>query len=141
MVMMVHRSAGGGGARRAVDGRSLHLLLLVAILPSLTFFGHWGLQFDIPATRWYVVLMPAPPHEDHATSGEEAHHEQHCHANAASCTDVPFTGASPFALLRTSVAYLGAFALLIALAVVTWKPGGSVTIGPELQPPRQLRTA
>jgi len=116
--------------------RALHVVLLIAILPSLTFLGHWGLNFDIPGSGFYVVLMPAPAEHEHASQGEESHHEQHCHANAASCTDVPFMGASPFALLQYSVAHLGALALLIALSWAVWRPGLSLTIGPELQPPQ-----
>jgi hypothetical protein len=130
-------SAGVRAAQRVFRARGLQVLLLIAILPSLTFLGHWGLQFDIPGSRLYVVLMPAPPEHEHDPA-EESKHEQHCHANAASCTDVPFTGASPFALLQSSVEHLGAMALLIAFSVAVWRPGRSLTIGPELQPPQRM---
>jgi hypothetical protein len=130
-------SAGVRAAQRVFRARGLQVLLLIAILPSMTFLGHWGLQFDIPGSRFYVVLMPAPQEHEH-DPGEESKHEQHCHANAASCTDVPFTGASPFALLQSSVEHLGAMALLIAFSVAVWRPGRSLTIGPELQPPQRM---
>lgn len=121
--------------RRLVGAaRVRHLLLLVAILPSLTFLGHWALQFDIPGTNSYVVVVPGETHEDAHT---EHTHEQHCHAGVATCTDVPFTGASPFALMHDSVIYLGASALLIVLGLNTWRPRQSTTIAPLLEPPRR----
>lgn len=138
---MAYDSGVGRAIRRVLRARGLHVFLLIAILPSLTFLGHWGLQFDIPGSHLYVVLMPVESGHDHVSPAEESRHEQHCHANAASCTDVPFMGASPFALLQYSVAHLGALALLIALSVAVWRPGLSLTIGPEPRPPRRFKVA
>jgi hypothetical protein len=117
----------------AVRPGARQMLLLVAILPSFTFLGHWGLQFDVPGTDDYVVLVPGASHEDQHEVGQ---HENHCHLNAATCTDIPFTGASPFALLHASVAYLGATALLLAFALNAWRPSSGATVDPDLRPPR-----
>lgn len=120
--------------RRLVrTARFRHLLLLVAILPSLTFLGHWALQFDIPGTNSYLVVVPGEAHDDSHTGHS---HEQHCHAGVATCTDIPFTGASPFALMHDAVFYLGASAVLIFLGLNTWRPRKSMTIAPLLEPPR-----
>jgi hypothetical protein len=114
--------------------RFQHLLLLVGILPSLTFLGHWTVQFDIPGTNSYVLVVPGEAHDD---LHEDVHtHESHCHASAATCTDIPFVGASPFALMHDSVIYLGVAAVLIVLGLNTWRPRKSTTVAPLLQPPQ-----
>ncbi|MGH2633201.1 MAG: hypothetical protein ACRDG3_07310 [Tepidiformaceae bacterium] len=94
--------------------RLQHWLLLIAILPSWTFLGHFSLALDIPFTNQYLVLVPAAPHNDRSNVQV---HENHCHANASTCTDIPFTGASPFLLARRSVAYFGAAAVFVALSL------------------------
>lgn len=96
-------------------------LLLVAILPALTFFGHWPtMTFHIPGAALDLTVPFVSEETAHsvagdttggptAGSGSEGHeHAQHCHADAASCTDVPFTGASAFGLLNDTMALLGA---------------------------------
>jgi hypothetical protein len=118
--------------------RAQYIVLLVAILPSLTFLGHWSLNLDIPGTDLYLTLIAASHHDDeHAGHEDEQAHTNHCHANAASCTDVPFTGASPFALLHDSIAHLGAAALLVVLTIGAWRPWSTLTVGPEPRPPRR----
>ena len=118
--------------------RVQYIALLVAILPSLTFLGHWSLNLDIPGTDLYLTLIAASDHHDeHAGHDDPQAHTNHCHANAASCTDVPFTGASPFAFLHDSIAYLGAGALLVVLTLRAWRPWSALTVGPELRPPRR----
>lgn len=122
----------------AFNTRVQYLALLVAILPSLTFLGHWSLKIDVPRTDLYLTLIAPSHHDDeHAGNDDQQAHTNHCHANAASCTDVPFTGASPFALLGDSIAYLGAATLLVALTLGIWRPWATLTVGPELRPPRR----
>ena len=121
-----------------VSTRVQYVTLLVAILPSLTFVGHWSLNLDVPGTDLYLTLIAASHHDDElARHDDQQAHTNHCHANAASCTDVPFTGASPFASLHDSIAYMGAAALLVVLAFGTWRPSSTLTVGPELRPPRR----
>src|SRR5690348_7164538 len=112
----------------AVPPTARHLLLLLSLAPSFTFLGHWRLQLDIPATTHYLLLVPGEPHDDHHAVGQ---HENHCHVNAATCTDIPFMGASPFALLHASLAYLGVTALLFALTLNAWRPSFGATVTPD----------
>ncbi len=116
--------------------------LLLALLPTLTFLGHWSLHVDVPGTNLYVLLIPGEPSEAHTHDGAQQDsaqsHERHCHAGVASCSDIPFTGASPFALLNDSLAYLGAFGALTVLAVLFWRPRSSASVGPDLRPPKPL---
>jgi hypothetical protein len=108
--------------------------LLIAFLPSLLFLGHWTIRFDIPGTDLYVG-MPESAHVH--TEGDGHDHAQHCHANVASCSDVPFTGASAFALMSESVAYLGFGGVLLALGLCWWTPSRTATVAPEPTPPRR----
>ena len=120
--------------------RGRYLVLLVAILPSLSFLDHWSVNVDVAGIN--LVLIEAIHHEDEqAARDDQPAHTNHCHANAASCTDVPFTGASPFALLHDSIAYLGAAAVLVVLLIGTWRPWATLTVGPELRPPRRTDRA
>lgn len=124
-------------------------MLLIAILPALTFFGHWpvitipmpgaALDLTVPFVSEESAYEPAGATTPGTTTGSssDAHeHAQHCHADAASCTDVPFAGASAFGLLNDPMALLGAGALLTIVIGTTWKPRRGAAIGPDLRPPR-----
>jgi hypothetical protein len=122
-------------------------LLLLAILPTLTFLGHWpALTLNVPGLALSLTI-PFVSEEtlDHAaaisgpvvSSGTDAQeHTQHCHANVATCTDIPFTGGSAFALIGEAVAFLGAAAILVALSMRPWRPTHESAVPPELMPPR-----
>lgn len=117
--------------------------LLVALLPSLTFVGHWRPHVDIPGTNLYVGLpAPAGESQPHTHSGQTRDggddHASHCHANASSCTDVPYVGASAFALLTESASFIGAAVVLTAVALAAWRPHRTLAIAPEPRPPRLL---
>ncbi len=107
--------------------------MLAAVLSTLSFLGHWSLQVDVPFTNQYLVIVPSAP--DHGPGAAQTH-EDHCHASAATCTDIPFTGVSPFLVMRASVAYFGAAAILIATAALWWVPAAAARVAPELRPPR-----
>ncbi|MCC7366491.1 MAG: hypothetical protein IT303_19190 [Dehalococcoidia bacterium] len=134
------------GSRQATRLRALFLFL--AILPMLTFAGHWpAIRIDIPGTNLYVGVPEAPvadetephSHGPGTHDGDSGHaHEQHCHTGVARCSDVPFTGFSAFALMDESAAYLGAAALLTLLAVLAWSPTQDRSVIPSLQPPRSF---
>lgn len=111
--------------------------MLAALLSTLSFLGHWSLQVDVPFTNQYLVIVPSAP--DHGPGAAQTH-EDHCHASAATCTDSPFTGVSPFLVMRASVAYFGVTAILIATAARWWVPAAATSVAPELPPPR-LRQA
>jgi len=127
-------------------------LLLFAILPTLTFLGHWPvLSVTVPGLA-LSLTVPFVSEEtlDHATpisgpvlgsSSDAQEHSQHCHANVATCTDIPFTGGSAFALLGEAVAFLGAAAILVALSMRPWRPTHESAVPPELRPPRMSFSA
>lgn len=124
-----------------ISQRAASFALIIALLPTLTFLGHWTLHIDVPGTNLYLVLVPAEPesahtHTDTAEHEDGGSHSQHCHTSAASCSDIPFTGASPFALINDSLAHLGEAGALIAIALALWRPWRSLQIAPELLPPR-----
>jgi len=131
------RSRGWSG----IPARVRAWALLVAFLPTLTFLGHWTLQIDIPGTNEYLLIVPGAPEHNTDSHGDEHSsetetHDQHCHAGVATCSDIPLTGISAFALLNESIAYLGVAGALIALAAITWRPRALNSIDPDLQPPR-----
>lgn len=77
----------------------LAAVLLLALLPTLTYFGHWpAIAIPIPGTADVLVLPFA--------SGETAagDHHQHCHADAAECSSGPGSFALAVSLLAAAVA-------------------------------------
>lgn len=115
--------------------RAVVWLLLIGILPSLTFMGHWpALHVDIPGTNLYLGLPDVGESARGHQGGQS--HENHCHESVASCSDQPITGISAFALLAESVALIGVAGALVAVAARWWQPRRPVSLLPELQPPR-----
>lgn len=111
--------------------------LLAALLPSLSFAGHWTPHVHIPGTDFYLGLPEtSAAHSHFTTPSKGGDHEAHCHTGAASCSDVPFTGVSAFAVLSQTVALLGATMALIALANFAWRPNRTLALVPEPKPPR-----
>jgi hypothetical protein len=129
-----------GWTRGRVSLRARAWVLWLALLPMLTFAGHWTLRIDIPGTDLYLGLpvVSGADHHDETDTGHADGHEQHCHASAASCSDVPFAGASAFALLSETAALLGAGGLFTAINAGWWRPGSPAVVTPDLQPPRTL---
>jgi hypothetical protein len=127
--------------------RRLGLLLLLSFLPSLTFLGHWPrVEIPIPGSDSYILVPgtgveesthPAHSHDDGGSIGGQAHtHEQHCHANLASCSDVPLTTISPVAHMAEAIGLLGADGAFTAVHPVDRNPGPENTVEPQLQPPK-----
>ncbi len=90
-------------------------LLLLSLLPTLLFVGHWSLHLEIPGTNSYVGTQPAKAettsghHHDGPSDDRSNHdHEQHCHANAATCADAAAVPVAPVAHLAEAIAALGA---------------------------------
>lgn len=114
--------------------------LFAAIFPTLTYMGHWPREVPVTGTHFYLWLGPPGDVRDEGAapddSEEGATHERHCHGSPASCTDVPFTGASGFGLLNEWLALAGVSGLLVALAGRWWRPGRPFVPGLELRPPR-----
>ncbi len=110
------------------------LWLLIALLPMVSFVGHWPTHIDIPGTDLYVTIPFAGP-VDGAEAGEHSH-GGHCHEDAAGCSKTPSPAGVGFALMNESIMALGAAALLIAVAARTrgFRPDRDVL--PETPPPR-----
>lgn len=140
------------GRTYATARRQRGWVLLIAILPTLTFLGHWPrIEIPLPGTGAHVVLpflqgdhvaidqADTVLHNDGPTARPHEHeedHGRHCHANAASCSDVPFTGASAFAMMHAAAASIGAESPATAIATTWWQPHGAFAVDPEIQPPR-----
>lgn len=125
---------------RPAQLRRLSVLLFAALLPMLSYAGHWDFQLHVPGIESTERAEDAHVHHHEDGAEGEAHrHSEHCHGGAASCSDVPFAGASAFALAGQAIAVLGSEGRLLALAVLAWAPHGGEIVAPELRPPRGAR--
>ena len=102
---------------RAGERRPTTAVLLLALLPSLLFLGHWQPELAVPFFASHILLVPGEgaAHESAPESGESAAHARHCHGGAATCSDVPYAGGSGFALLSEAVALLTAPPAVVAV--------------------------
>jgi hypothetical protein len=120
--------------------RRVSWVLLAALLPMLTFMGHWPTSVPIPGTNLYVSL-PFAEAEGHSHSSEDASsegdHSQHCHSGPASCGDAPAAAGASFATLSMAVSFAIGGALLL-LTLRWWRPLAPHTIAPALRPPRPV---
>ncbi|MGH2609082.1 MAG: hypothetical protein ACRDHF_08330 [Tepidiformaceae bacterium] len=108
-------------------------LMLVALLPSVLYVGHWSLHVPVPGTGAFVAIGMRAEHEAQESEGG---HEEHCHGTA-SCTDSPPAPVPVgFALLHEGLALLGAAGALILLTTLAWRPGTLAAVAPLLPPPR-----
>ncbi len=110
-------------------------LLAFALLPMLTFAGHWEPRIDIPFTNYYWGI---PAHTHAQPSTHEHNHEGHCHGDSASCASKPVTSGVGFGLLRDTLLLLGASAIAFGITATTWKPAHWANVRPELQPPQPV---
>lgn len=117
----------------AAGRRRLALWLLIALLPMLTFAGHWPTHIDIPGTGLYLTLPFAGPVQGDANAHD---HGQHCHDDATGCSKTPSTAGVGFAMMNESIAALGAATLLIAVALRARSLSAPRELIPELRPPR-----
>ncbi len=111
--------------------------MLIALLPMVSFMGHWGPGDLLDAVT--PAVLQQHDHGAHAHAGSEEHaeqHLQHCHGRLAACSDLPYTGSATIGFLGTSI-------LALAAALATWRqPTGSGALlrpfEPELvtPPPR-----
>ena len=123
-----------GGAQAP---RATAWLLLLALLPTLTFFGHWpGFEIPLPGVDASIGLPFAGHTHAHGEAGAGEDHGRHCHEDSAGCSDVPFTGASGFLLLAEAVAGLAAAAPLLAVRLAAAHAPAGRTVAPEPNPPR-----
>lgn len=108
-------------------------VLLLALLPSVLYLGHWSVRVPVPGTGGFVAIGMRAEHDGQATDGG---HEEHCHGSA-SCTDAPPAPVSAgFALLNELLTVLGAGGVLILVAMLAWRPRALAEVAPLLPPPR-----
>ena len=122
-------------------------LLFFALLPSLLFLGHWGLSLSLPLLDVELVLLPGdghihesaevPGHAHENGSDEADAHARHCHGGAATCSDVPYAGASGFALVAETVALLGGAPTVANCGEMTGL-AALYAPGPDPRPPQAL---
>ena len=106
--------------------------MLVALLPSVLYVGHWSIRLPVPGTDAFVALGMQAEHEAQASEGG---HEEHCHGTA-SCTDSPPTPSMGFALLNEALALLAAAGLLVLVAGPGSQLRALAGMPPVLPPPR-----
>jgi hypothetical protein len=128
-------------------------LLFLSLLPMVTFFGHWSrIEVSIPGTDSVMVFWPGEPGTAPASGGDvhihrantpgvkHIHsdgHAQHCHGDAAGCSDVPYTGSSTVLMLQDSVRGLGLLpGTERELHGAAWMPSATNDAAPEAPPPR-----
>ncbi len=104
--------------------------MLVALLPMLAAPDHWPRPAPADA---------APhPHTTTTTAAEQgAAHEQHCHGNAASCSDAPLTSLTGLALLAAWLAMPSGTGFVRRTAVASGVMVGRA-LSVECRPPRAL---
>ncbi|MBE7520623.1 MAG: hypothetical protein HS107_15415 [Thermoflexaceae bacterium] len=122
-------------------------LLFLSLLPTLLFVGHWSLHIEIPGTHYYVgaptlsAEAAAANHHGGSSGQHSSHdHEQHCHANAATCADAAAVPVAPVAHLADAVAALGLDSAwrkipIETLSLIGW------TSAPQFPPPRMIPSA
>lgn len=121
-------------------------VLFLSLLPTLVFVGHWSLRLDIPGTDYYLgaptTASAAERHHHHGSSEEQSghDHEQHCHANAATCADAAAVPTAPVAHLADGLATLGAESPWRKIAAEARSLTGW-TSAPTSPPPRPARAA
>ncbi len=120
-------------------------VLILSLLPTLLFVGHWSLRIDIPGTDSYIGAPTARAetsvHHHVPSSKDGGHeHEQHCHANAATCADAAAVPVAPVAHLAEAVATLGADSPWRQIPIEARRLAGR-TVAPQFPPPRPTSAA
>lgn len=84
---------------RSPRHRSLALVLALALLPTITYFGHWPMVvIPIPGTA-YALTIPFASEE--AAPGD---HAAHCHGESARCSSGAGGSAIALGLLAATIA-------------------------------------
>jgi hypothetical protein len=128
--------------------RARHAVLLLALLPMLTYMGHWpSLEFPIPGTGAYWQLPFSDGwgagHDDsaghsHSHDTEEGDHAQHCHTNMGSCLVATVGAIAAAAILMAVVAFIGRASRLVGWETAAQTPPLDWLAAPLTPPPRLL---
>lgn len=137
---------GGQGSRVALaladverqrrTAASIAPVLLIALLPMFTFFGHWEIRFDLPGTRYYFS-WPTDSRGGHGDPADQHEHAGHCHGEVASCTNSAATAVAAVALLGRELLIDIDATPPVALPSDAWQPSAVCTVAPEPPPPRR----
>ncbi|MDP2326473.1 MAG: hypothetical protein Q8M79_00110 [Dehalococcoidia bacterium] len=101
------------------------LVLVIAWIPGLTFFGHWT-TLAAP-----LGLAPAAMHTHSASSD----HAAHCHTDVSGCSDQAAGGAASVAPPALASVLIAAALALMLVALVERIPAGLAPV-PASPPPR-----
>jgi hypothetical protein len=121
--------------RQARARRRSSWVLLLALLPLLTFMGHWPASVPIPGTDSYLSI-PLAGAETHDEENETHNHSQHCHAGAASCSDAPAAAGVTIAFGANGFAIATASGLLLLALSLSWRPASIRSLLPDPRPPK-----
>lgn len=116
--------------------RRLSWVLMAALLPMLTFMGHWPAELHIPGTGIYLGIAAGGAHNHEHDGGGEGH-SQHCHGDSAGCSEAPATAGVSFGLMNDAVALAMAGGLLLLVATHVRTGLSQNVLAPDLRPPRR----
>lgn len=86
--------------RTSPQQRLFALALLAALLPTITYFGHWPrLAIPLPGVDAELTI----PFASAETASSD--HHQHCHGEAAECTSGPGSLALAVTILAAAIAF------------------------------------
>jgi len=128
--------------RQAARNRLFAGLMLLAILPAVTYFGHWEIpHLGIPGTDLYIALpgnSPPTAERGHSHAADTSDHSRHGHGTSGegASASAPATAA----VFNEAVMFFGLM-VVAAVALFAWRPSRILTITPVLQPPRAFALA
>ena len=114
--------------------------LLLALLPILTFMGHWPAAVHIPGTESYLSI-PLAGAEGHDDESDHHNHSEHCQAGSAGCSDTPAAAGVTIAVGNTALAIALADGLLLLALALSWRPAEMRSLVPDTRPPKMSAPA
>ena len=113
------------------------MLLLLSLLPMLSYVGHWNAgesgRAHTQADHTHASIAPAA-HQPSGGALEE--HAEHCHGEVASCTDSPPPVASGFSALAEGLRFLRTEDGAGVAVGDVWGLAAQTSLAPEPRPPR-----
>jgi hypothetical protein len=118
--------------RNQLQLRRVAVALLFALLPTLSYFGHWPVvALPVPTTA-YVIPLPFG-----SEGSVTADHHTHCHGDADTCGRGAGSVVVVSSLLAAAVAIRFADGPLHAVPAAGWVPTRQHSPQPEHGPPRR----
>jgi hypothetical protein len=134
------------------SSRVRHLILIVALLPMLTYLGHWpAIEFPIPGTGAYWQLPfsegwgtghgeDGHSRSHRSTGSDDGNHAQHCHTDMGSCLHATIGAIAAAAILLASLAFIGQASRFVAWEMRAATPVKDWLSAPLTPPPQVLST-